>query len=318
MKIAQIFLRRTASLRTSLRSVSQCCSGPKSMSTQSSKGYMDTPLYISSIDAEPLHRYHEGGYHPIILGEFLHSGRYKVLHKLGWGGYSTVWLARDQRLDELYVAIKIGVAEAYDKVIQELQVMKRLVTCCPRPKHMVLMLDHFHLKGPNGWHNCLVFELLGPNIPDIIDAHFSHGRLPGKLAKGVAKQSLIGLRSLHQHNVGHGGWFLIPRLEAISTPLTWYRSTYPQLGLYHTGCTQSNRGQTYWNYGRTRSRPYPKERWEGLGAWCTGVYCEAYLTLDAILESRFYSINQIDRLRGSIPTNRISSGTTHTPTRSST
>lgn len=195
---------------------------------------MDPPLHLSSIDAEPLHRYHQGGFHPIILGNFLDSGRYTVLHKLGWGGYSTVWLARDQRLydkyefpgieanwnyfryrDEVYVAIKIGVAEAYGKEMRELQVTKQMATSCPRPKHTVLMLENFHLKGPNGRHNCLVFELLGPNIPDIIDAHFPHGRLPGKLAKVIAKQSLVRLSNLHQHNIGHGGRFPIQRLEAI-------------------------------------------------------------------------------------------------------
>lgn len=58
----------------------------------------DQFLYKSTIDAEPLHRYRKGGYHPITLGSFLDNGRYKILHKLGWGGYSTVWAARDQRL----------------------------------------------------------------------------------------------------------------------------------------------------------------------------------------------------------------------------
>jgi serine/threonine-protein kinase SRPK3 len=62
---------------------------------------MDQHLYISTIDAEPLHRYRKGGYHPVTLGECLKAGRYKVLHKLGWGGYSTVWAARDQRLYKL-------------------------------------------------------------------------------------------------------------------------------------------------------------------------------------------------------------------------
>ena len=68
------------------------------MSTHTGKSPTDQPTYISPIDAEPLHRYRQGDYHPVTLGECLKAGRYKVLHKLGWGGYSTVWAARDQRL----------------------------------------------------------------------------------------------------------------------------------------------------------------------------------------------------------------------------
>lgn len=49
------------------------------------------------IDAEPLRRYKPGGYHPIHLGDSLESGRYQILHKIGWGGYATVWLAKDHR-----------------------------------------------------------------------------------------------------------------------------------------------------------------------------------------------------------------------------
>jgi hypothetical protein len=70
----------------------------KPMSTHSDSSQMNQPLHISTLDAEPLHRYGRGGYCPVTLGETLKSGRYKVLHKLGWGGYSTVWAARDQRL----------------------------------------------------------------------------------------------------------------------------------------------------------------------------------------------------------------------------
>ena len=36
---------------------------------------------------------------PTGRGDLLKDGRYKILHKLGWGGYSTVWAARDQRFD---------------------------------------------------------------------------------------------------------------------------------------------------------------------------------------------------------------------------
>jgi hypothetical protein len=54
------------------------------------------------IDAESLHQYRPGGYHPIRLGDTLKAGRYQVLHKLGWGGYATVWLAKDHRSDSSY------------------------------------------------------------------------------------------------------------------------------------------------------------------------------------------------------------------------
>jgi serine/threonine-protein kinase SRPK3 len=40
--------------------------------------------------------YHPGGYHPISIGDTFDHGRFRVLHKLGFGGSSTVWLARDQ------------------------------------------------------------------------------------------------------------------------------------------------------------------------------------------------------------------------------
>jgi hypothetical protein len=57
----------------------------------------DSILYTCDIDAEPLQRYCRGGYHPVKLGDALNGGTYKILHKLGWGGYSTVWAAKHQR-----------------------------------------------------------------------------------------------------------------------------------------------------------------------------------------------------------------------------
>ncbi len=45
---------------------------------------------------EDLDRYRPGGYHPVSLGDMFND-RYVVLRKLGYGQYSTVWLARDIR-----------------------------------------------------------------------------------------------------------------------------------------------------------------------------------------------------------------------------
>lgn len=38
--------------------------------------------------------YQPGGYHPVYIGE-VYNGRYKVLNKIGWGMYSTVWIVED-------------------------------------------------------------------------------------------------------------------------------------------------------------------------------------------------------------------------------
>jgi len=41
--------------------------------------------------------YRPGGFHRVSLGEQFHDGRYTILRKLGFGEYSTVWLARDAK-----------------------------------------------------------------------------------------------------------------------------------------------------------------------------------------------------------------------------
>ena len=40
--------------------------------------------------------YSPGGYHPVNIGDLYHN-QYKVVRKLGWGHFSTVWLAWDIR-----------------------------------------------------------------------------------------------------------------------------------------------------------------------------------------------------------------------------
>ena len=50
--------------------------------------------------------YRPGGFHPVHLGDIFHY-RYEVLRKLGYGGYSTVWLVKDQRWDDYVIVLLI-------------------------------------------------------------------------------------------------------------------------------------------------------------------------------------------------------------------
>lgn len=50
---------------------------------------------IHSDEEEDLSDYKKDGYHHVRVGDRFHDDRYLVLRKLGWGHFSTVWLAKD-------------------------------------------------------------------------------------------------------------------------------------------------------------------------------------------------------------------------------
>ena len=56
-------------------------------------------------DTEPAQGYDQGLYYPICIGDVLVQ-TYRIEHKLGYGGCSTVWLARDIR-EQKDVALKV-------------------------------------------------------------------------------------------------------------------------------------------------------------------------------------------------------------------
>lgn len=51
----------------------------------------------SEEDEEGMESYRKGGYHAVRVGDQFAGGRYIAQRKLGWGQYSTVWLAYDTR-----------------------------------------------------------------------------------------------------------------------------------------------------------------------------------------------------------------------------
>jgi len=113
----------------------------------------DLPRHIE--DVEILERYCHRRFHPITIGDHLH-GRYRIVHKLGFGAYSTVWLARDERADR-YVAIKIAIAQATAGDSQESTIVRSLGDKVHPWKHLILpTLDEFFLTGPNGNNQCIV------------------------------------------------------------------------------------------------------------------------------------------------------------------
>ena len=54
--------------------------------------YKDCYLATESVQAYKL-----GGYHPVLLGDTFKNDTYRILKKIGYGSFSTVWLARDTK-----------------------------------------------------------------------------------------------------------------------------------------------------------------------------------------------------------------------------
>lgn len=152
----------------------------------------------SDTQQERKNEYRKGGYHPVNEGE-LYNNRYRVIKKLGWGYFSTVWLCWDH--DELnFKAIKIQKsAQHYREAAQdEITLLSQIrdgdptnSKCCCR------LTDHFEHKGPNGQHVVMVFEVLGENLLELI-MKYDYKGIPIPVVKSIARQVLVALDYLHR------------------------------------------------------------------------------------------------------------------------
>lgn len=161
--------------------------------------------YHPEVDVEDLEGYTPRGYHPTLIGDTFCSGRYTIVHKLGFGGYSTIWLARDHQPSR-YVSLKILVAGA-SQDSHESEILHLLMKDdlnCVGGQFIPSLLDQFFFDGPNGHHQCLVGEPAGCSIANSkeISTNFM---FPQDAARSVAAQLIMGLSYLHANNICHGG-----------------------------------------------------------------------------------------------------------------
>ncbi|GAQ39530.1 unnamed protein product [Aspergillus niger] len=52
--------------------------------------------------------------------------------------------------------------------------------------------------------------MLGPSVSDLVEERFADGRLPGSLAKGVARQAMMGLDALHHFHIRNLAFAITP------------------------------------------------------------------------------------------------------------
>ncbi|KAG0175809.1 serine/threonine protein kinase, CMGC group [Apophysomyces sp. BC1021] len=156
---------------------------------------------VHSDNEEDHEDYRKGGYHPVAIGDRLGDGRYIIVRKLGWGHFSTVWLARDTILNA-HVALKI-VKSAKDftqSALEEIKLLDKIKKTNPESpgyQYVAQLLHHFWHTGPNGKHVCMAFEVLGESLLSLIKRYNYRG-IPQSIVKRISKQIIQGLDYLHR------------------------------------------------------------------------------------------------------------------------
>ncbi|KAF7552157.1 hypothetical protein G7Z17_g4490 [Cylindrodendrum hubeiense] len=172
---------------------------PRSTTSTSSFEYG----YIEAV--ETLEDYRPGGYHAIQIDDRLHM-RYRIVHKLGHGTFSTAWLALDEQTSK-YAAIKVGTADA-DR--REVDILSQLTTGVAASSHAAdkasmipMAIDCFSLDGPNGTHPCFVTVPARCSLMDAKEA--SDPRLLQlDVARSLAAQLVMAVALVHSQGYAHG------------------------------------------------------------------------------------------------------------------
>ncbi|KAJ6145280.1 kinase-like protein [Penicillium chermesinum] len=169
---------------------SRCALNLAAFNSMESNEDFDTCLAYEPLEGvERLENYRPGGYHPIQIGDHFH-GRYRVVHKLGHGSYSTAWLARDEHSNK-YVAVKVCTANANPKEVDIISTLTR--PDCPPVNHpgkmmVPTILDRFTIHGPNGSHACHVTldvaRSLAAQLVLVVDYVHAQGIVHGDLHLG--------------------------------------------------------------------------------------------------------------------------------------
>ncbi|OAL34925.1 hypothetical protein AYO20_05886 [Fonsecaea nubica] len=171
-------------------------------------GFVTLPKH-EKFEEERLIGYKAEKFYPVRLGEVFEA-RYQVVAKLGFGTASTVWLCRDLHENAL-VTLKVCIIG--EDATQELVIsrhIKSIDTDHPGKGKLRVSLDDFHIRGPCGSHQCLVFETLGPTLTSLRDL-FDDRALPKKLLQKFLFVIVTALDFMHQAGVVHTG--LSPYLD---------------------------------------------------------------------------------------------------------
>ncbi|KIV88507.1 hypothetical protein PV10_08188 [Exophiala mesophila] len=163
-----------------------------------------SPTYPSSywpIEEATLSRFDQKRYYPVKFGDIFRE-QYRIIAKLGYGAYSTVWLARDE-ISKRYISLKVCVQDGKETspVTNEVAMLKRLSRIAKEADHpgldfTRLALDTFEIDGPHGRHYCIAAEAQGCSLRTLQET-LDDAILPKLLVRSLVHRVLFSLNWLH-------------------------------------------------------------------------------------------------------------------------
>ncbi|KAF2658701.1 kinase-like protein, partial [Lophiostoma macrostomum CBS 122681] len=140
-------------------------------------------------------------YFAVQIHDVFKNGRYKVLNKLGFGGFSTIWAAQDN-LDDKIVSLKVIRAKESSSN-RELAILQRIQESTlqhPGRDHVVQLLDHFYEEQFGRKNLFIVLEFLGPSVYSVLQE-----RLDLPFSQQLSRQLLLAVDYLQSLGIAHGG-----------------------------------------------------------------------------------------------------------------
>ncbi|KAL1698640.1 kinase-like domain-containing protein [Schizophyllum commune] len=152
-------------------------------------------------ETEDITFYMPGGYHPVRIGDVFSgsTGDYRIMHKLGFGAYATVWLAQTVATSA-FVALKIPTAG--DHGFAEAEMLEAANATALDHQCVSELIDKITIHGPNGFHCGIVTEVVVPLASAGVCFQ------PLRWRKEVAYGMVQAMAQVHRAGVVHGDFHM--------------------------------------------------------------------------------------------------------------
>ncbi|MCJ1384252.1 hypothetical protein MMC17_007368 [Xylographa soralifera] len=153
------------------------------------------------VEEQTLPLYHRKHYYPVRVNDVFND-RYRIIAKLGYRAYSTVWLAQDERSKQ-YTSLKVCIQDDTDTspVINEVKMLQILGTLAQEADYPGLdftrvALNIFEIDGPSDRHYCIATKPQGSSLRTL-QGVFPNAILPKALVKSLTHRLCFSVNWLH-------------------------------------------------------------------------------------------------------------------------